>query len=90
MSLDKFVVRIPDQIPSLLQSFRKQAGLTQAELAERMGVTQQSFSALERNAGNMSAANLIKVLNILGIDLILQERTNIAQDTAGTYRKQEW
>lgn len=90
MSADKFVVRIPDQVPSLLQSFRKQAGLTQADLAQRMGVSQQSLSALERNANNMSVANLIKVLNILGVDLVLQGRQNIVQEASGKYGKAEW
>jgi HTH-type transcriptional regulator / antitoxin HipB len=90
MSFDKFIVRIPDQVPSLLQSFRKKAGLTQVELAARMGVTQQSLSALERNSSNMSVTNLIKILNILGVDLVLQERQNIAQDTSAPYGKLDW
>lgn len=46
MRMDQFTVRTPDQLPALLRAFRKQAGLTQAEVALRLGVTQQTYSAL--------------------------------------------
>ncbi|MGO4396436.1 helix-turn-helix transcriptional regulator, partial [Variovorax sp. M-6] len=51
-----FIVRTPEQLPNLLQAFRKQTGITQAEAAVRLGVTQQTMSALERNAEKVSAA----------------------------------
>jgi HTH-type transcriptional regulator/antitoxin HipB len=48
--MSRFTVRTADQLPTLLQAFRKEAGLTQSEVALRLGVTQQTYSALERNA----------------------------------------
>ena len=39
-----------EQLSILLQAFRKEAGLTQSEVALRLGVTQQTYSTLERNA----------------------------------------
>ena len=68
-----FVVRTPDQLPALLQAFRKQAGLTQDEAAVRLGVTQQTLSALERNAERVSAARLMKLLGLLGVELVLRK-----------------
>lgn len=68
-----FVVRTPDQLPDLLQAFRKQTGITQAEAAVRLGVTQQTMSALERNAEKVSAARLMKLLRILGVELVLRK-----------------
>ena len=68
-----FVVRTPDQLPALLQAFRKQAGLTQEEAALRLGVTQQTMSALERNAERVSAARLMKLLGLLGVELVLRK-----------------
>jgi HTH-type transcriptional regulator/antitoxin HipB len=71
---DSFPVRTPEQLPGLLQGFRKEAGLTQAEVAARLGVTQQTLSALERNAGAVSVARLMKLLAVLGVELALLSR----------------
>ena len=66
-------VQIPEQLPMLLQGFRKAAGLTQAEAARRLGVTQQTFSSLERNAHRMSAERLMALLSLLGVSLVLRQ-----------------
>ena len=68
-----FIVRTSEQLPALLQAFRKQAGLTQAEAAVRLGVTQQTMSALERNAEKVSAGRLMKLLGILGVEFVLRK-----------------
>lgn len=67
-------IRSPEQLPALLQSFRKAAGLTQAEVARRLGVTQQTYSALERNASKVSAERLLKLLNLLGVECVLRQQ----------------
>jgi HTH-type transcriptional regulator/antitoxin HipB len=72
--MHEFPVRSPDQLPALLQSFRKAAGLTQAETALRLGVTQQTYSALERNASKVSTERLLQLLNLLGVEMVLQAK----------------
>lgn len=67
-----FTVRTAEQLPALLQGFRKQAGLTQADTALRLGITQQTLSALERNADKISTDRLLQVLNIFGVELVLR------------------
>ena len=79
-----FVVRTADQLPGLLQGFRKAAGLTQAQVATRLGVTQQTLSALERNASSVSAARLMKLLAVLGVELVLHQPGGGADAGAGT------
>jgi HTH-type transcriptional regulator/antitoxin HipB len=81
--MHEFPVRNPDQLPALLQSFRKAAGWTQAETALRLGVTQQTYSALERNAGKVSAERLLQLLNLLGVEVVLQAKptSNTSVDT---------
>ena len=74
-----FTVRTPEQLPAILQGFRKQAGLTQAEVAARMGVSQQTLSALERNAEAVSAARLMRLLSVLGVELVLRKPDSLAQ-----------
>ena len=68
-----YTVRTADQLPALLQAFRKEAGLTQSEAALRLGVTQQTYSALERNAETVGAARLLKLLGVLGVELVLSK-----------------
>jgi HTH-type transcriptional regulator/antitoxin HipB len=70
--MSQFPVRSPDQLPALLQAFRKAAGLTQAEVALRLGVTQQTYSSLERHASKVSAERLLQLLNLLGVECVLQ------------------
>jgi HTH-type transcriptional regulator/antitoxin HipB len=71
--MNDFPVRTAAQLPGLLQSFRKSRGLTQVDVAARLGVTQQTLSALERRADNIGAARLMKLLAILGVELVLRE-----------------
>ena len=68
----QYVVQTAEQLPALLKAFRKEAGLTQGEVAVRLGVTQQTISALERNAQKVSAERLLYLLAILGVKMVLQ------------------
>ena len=67
-----YSVHAAEQLPALLKAFRKSAGLTQGEVAARLGVTQQTLSALERNAQKVSTERLLQLLGILGVDMVLQ------------------
>ncbi|PUE47465.1 transcriptional regulator [Limnohabitans sp. 2KL-1] len=73
--MKNYPLQTPDQLQPILAAFRKTAGLTQAELAVRLGVTQQTYSAAERNAANMSVAKLMAVLNALDVELVLQPKS---------------
>ncbi len=77
---DIFTVRTTEQLPQLLKAFRKNAGLTQADVALRLGVTQQTVSALERNAEAVSAERLMRLLNILGVEWVLRARSTSPSD----------
>lgn len=74
--MSQYAVRTPEQLPALIKGFRKQAGLTQGQLAERLGVTQQTLSALERNADRVSVDRLLQLLGILGVEMVLQPRSH--------------
>ncbi|MCA8202113.1 helix-turn-helix domain-containing protein [Burkholderia sp. AU33545] len=66
-----FPVQTLSQLRPILVGFRKSAGLTQAQLAARLGVTQQSYAQLEANPSAVSIERLFKVLNVLGVRLTL-------------------
>jgi HTH-type transcriptional regulator/antitoxin HipB len=73
--MKNYPLQTPDQLQPILAAFRKTAGLTQADLAVRLGVTQQTYSAAERNAANMSVAKLMAVLNAIDVELVLQPKS---------------
>jgi HTH-type transcriptional regulator/antitoxin HipB len=88
--MDEFPVRTADQLPGLLQNFRKASGLTQGDVAARLGITQQTLSALERNATTVSAARLMKLLGILGVELVLRRPSESPSPASNRHDKAQW
>lgn len=66
-----YPVKTPQQLRPLLVGFRKAAGLTQAQLAARLGVTQQTYAQLEAKPESASLDRLYLVLNLLNVSLVL-------------------
>jgi len=81
--MDQYRVQVAEQLPALLKAFRKQSGLTQTQVAQRLGVTQQTLSALERNAQKVNAERLLHLLSILGVELVLRPKAMRPVDTDG-------
>jgi len=69
-----YPIRIISQLRPILQGFRKSHGLTQGELAARLGVSQQSYARLEANPGRASMVRILNVLQALEVDLVLSPR----------------
>ena len=65
----QFPLRTIDQLKPLVQGFRKQAGLTQAVIAEKLGITQQSYAQMESNLGSTSVERLYTLLRLLNVEL---------------------
>ncbi|EKK4083620.1 helix-turn-helix domain-containing protein [Cronobacter dublinensis] len=68
------------QLRPLLVGFRKNQGLTQKEVSERLGVTQQTYARLEANPATASIERLFRVFNVLGIEMALSETQTHASD----------
>jgi ribosome-binding protein aMBF1 (putative translation factor) len=54
---------------SMIKAWREYLGLTQQELADRMGISQPSFAKLERPDANPRKSTLKKIAAALGISL---------------------
>jgi len=65
----RFSLQTIDQLKPLIQGFRKQAGLTQAAMAEKLGITQQSYAQIESNLGSTSVERLYTILRLLDVEL---------------------
>lgn len=62
------------QLGQLLRSARKQRKLTQAEVAGRLGLSQNRVSHLELHAGELSFKQLLAWCAVVGLELQLAER----------------
>jgi HTH-type transcriptional regulator/antitoxin HipB len=67
-----YVIRHPQQLASLLKALRTQAGLSQTQVAARLGVSHQAVSALERQPEKATVERLMRVLGVLQVDLALR------------------
>lgn len=85
------------QLRPILRGFRKSARLTQAMLASRLGVTQQTYAQFEANPASASVERLFKVLRALDIELTLtltqvyaapagKDKGEVAKTAAGARR----
>ena len=74
-----YSINFADQLANHLKAFRQSRGLTQAELALRLGVTQSRIADIETNPGKVSLDNLLKVLTALDIRLVLSDATKEAE-----------
>ena len=68
-----------NQLRPLLIGFRKANGLTQKDLSERLGVTQQTYSRLEANPASASIERLFKVFSILGVKISFSSTTTSSE-----------
>lgn len=76
-----YPIKTLSQLPLLLKGFRKEKGLTQAGMAERLGITQQSYAYFEANPATATLERLYTVLRMLDIEISLAP-TSPASDMA--------
>jgi HTH-type transcriptional regulator/antitoxin HipB len=62
------------QIGATLQSRRKALKLSQTQVAERLGLSQNRLSELEANPEGLTAQQLLALLNVLGLEMSIRER----------------
>lgn len=72
----------PEQLSLHLRSLRKARGLTQAQLASRMGVGQSRISAIETDATKLTAEQLLRMLSALDASIVLRTSDDTPQSTA--------
>ncbi|HCP1860403.1 helix-turn-helix transcriptional regulator [Enterobacter hormaechei] len=94
-----YPVKTLKQLRPMLLGFRKVKGLTQKDVAERLGVTQQTYARLEADPASASIERLFRVFAVLGVEIVLSSVTssevtksaeliNIYADTPA--RREQW
>lgn len=68
-----YPVAIIGQLKHYLRSLRKARGMTQADLAKRLGVGQSRIADIEANPGAVSVEQLLQVLARLNAQLVVRD-----------------
>ncbi|GAB2180677.1 helix-turn-helix transcriptional regulator [Denitratisoma sp. agr-D3] len=68
-----YPIKTLSQLPLVLKGFRKSKGLTQAAMAEKLGITQQSYAYFEANPSTATLERLFMVLRLLDIEISLDQ-----------------
>ncbi|MGO2482313.1 helix-turn-helix domain-containing protein [Glutamicibacter ardleyensis] len=67
------IIRKTSDLGLMVLAVRQRHGLSQVELAERLGVSQRYLSELETGKPKVLNARLLEVLSALGIELSFRE-----------------
>ena len=66
-----------EQIGNIIKERRKELGINQQELADLAGVGINSLVAIERGKGNPSLKTLLRILDVLGLEIKLARVSSI-------------
>lgn len=64
-----------DNIGSVIRDRRFKAGLTQAELADKVGITAQTVSNIENGGAGSYVNTIVDLFNNLQADLTIEEKS---------------
>jgi HTH-type transcriptional regulator / antitoxin HipB len=83
-NLMRQIFSVIDQISPFLQAARKSAGLSQAQLAVQVGVSQSRMSAMELDPASINLGQLLTIFSVLQLEWTVQSKTPIERTA------QEW
>lgn len=63
------LIHSPQELAIVIKNQRKKLNLSQAEVADLVGLKQKTISAIENNPENMRLSTLFKILSALRLDL---------------------
>lgn len=67
------VVRSPERLGEVIARIRREAGLTQAELADELGLDRRYLYEIESGRPNLYARRLFEVLDLLGATVVIED-----------------
>ncbi len=84
-----YSIKTLKQLPLFLKGFRKEKGLTQAAMAERLGISQQAYARFEANPETATLERLFLVLRTLDVEISLA-RSDTRQADVASNTKEPW
>jgi len=82
--MQEHVVRLPEHAGPLLQALRLQRGVSQKEFARQLGVSAPTLSVLEKDASAASLRRVMRVLALLGMELVVRPRNSASDGEAAS------
>lgn len=70
-----YPVKTAEQLAQVFRGVRKDRGMTQAAVAQRLGSLQSKVSAFEADPGKASVARLFRLLSAVGLEVVLRDKT---------------
>jgi HTH-type transcriptional regulator / antitoxin HipB len=77
--MQSYVVRTPEQLIPIFSAFRRRNGLSQAELARLIGVSQQTVSQLERNPDKATLERLLRAFAAMDVEIVVRTKGTSAE-----------
>lgn len=78
------VLSVPSQLGVLLKAARKESGISQVKLAERLGISQSRMSHIELNPGSVSLEQLLALFSVLGLEILVGSKNQARLSTYTT------
>lgn len=72
----------PKQVGAALSARRKALKLSQTQVAQRLGLSQNRLSELENKPETLTVGQLLTLLNVLGLSLTIDRQTTHPQAQA--------
>lgn len=72
--MDTLLLQSPAQLATHLKSLRKARGVTQADMARLLQITQERYSQIERHPELIATGRLLEIFAALGVDVLLKLR----------------
>ena len=80
----QYALKTLNQLRPVLIGFRKANGLTQRDVSERLGVTQQTYARLEANPASVGFERLFRVFSVLGVEIVLSSGNHCQMQSPNT------
>jgi HTH-type transcriptional regulator/antitoxin HipB len=75
-------VTTPGQVADILRQRRRSKGLSQTDVAFKLGLSQARVSAIESKPASLTLERLIALANLLDLEVVLRDRSR-QRTTAG-------
>ena len=70
---------MPQQVSHIVAARRKALGLSQADMARQLGISQSRYSEIEAAPERITLERLIAISALLGLEVVLQDKPSASK-----------